>query len=523
MTTSHATAQAPTSRNVDIRRRLEHLYQAAATLQTEISLLETQLVYPVLTLAPEVTGEIFHWAAKSTGDSKLVSFLLAIGSVCRAWRRIAHGQAALWSRIALDCVRLRWPEELLAALWLPKSRALPLDISILFRPDVDNTSNEAVMDAIAHHASRWRRVSLGISPSVGSDYRAYRRPANGNLFFLIPPPDSRVFDQPLILERLSLSNVCIYQPPASARADTATGNGESESIFKRCPRLTHLSITPAATLWMSFPILSVIKVSALRAVTVLCISQCSLDDTLQALTATPCLVSLTLLNPNANIFEDSEQFSAPEEPLELAHLQNLTCDGPSTDPLSILNYLCLPLLHSLTIAQELDDDDVTIFRHLIERSQCRIGNVTLLDVEFGGWRESSMADFLLLFPFARCVTIEYADTELRPRSTKPDFERCEDIEAKRPGMLLPALKQLCVHGMSRDAMAPIHRWIAERINRQPEGQGSNRAPEIKIAVSWSAEEKVTTSLRGLRRLVGGVEVVGNPQQLAKLRVHHQWE
>ncbi|KAJ7708533.1 hypothetical protein B0H16DRAFT_1261004, partial [Mycena metata] len=71
-------------------------------MQTRLRHLQTRLdsiTYPVLTLPPEITSEIFLLCLpdeRTTGvvDPREVPLLLA--HVCRAWRQIAISLPALW-------------------------------------------------------------------------------------------------------------------------------------------------------------------------------------------------------------------------------------------------------------------------------------------------------------------------------------------------------------------------------------------------------------------------------------------
>ncbi|KAJ7635298.1 hypothetical protein FB45DRAFT_1026184 [Roridomyces roridus] len=110
----------PKSRD-HLRHRLAELNFLIAGLTAERDALQAQsdaIVYPILSLPPETTVEIFeHCVVRRTSSSPSAAPLL-LTQVCRRWRQIALATPRLWKSVT--------PEELIK-MWLSRSGNLPLD------------------------------------------------------------------------------------------------------------------------------------------------------------------------------------------------------------------------------------------------------------------------------------------------------------------------------------------------------------------------------------------------------------
>ncbi|KAJ7772375.1 hypothetical protein B0H16DRAFT_1267312, partial [Mycena metata] len=71
---------------------IQELNQQRSAILSELSL----VTYPVLTLPPEVTAEIFKWCLDT--DLRLFSGAapLLLTRICRQWRALALSTPALW-------------------------------------------------------------------------------------------------------------------------------------------------------------------------------------------------------------------------------------------------------------------------------------------------------------------------------------------------------------------------------------------------------------------------------------------
>ncbi|KAJ7781005.1 hypothetical protein B0H16DRAFT_1877806 [Mycena metata] len=95
--------------------------------------LQTQLdsiVYPVLSLPPEITSEIFlHCTPEGYRDAVDTRFApLLLMRVCRAWRQVAISTPALWTTFHVTRAIRSMPE--IAKVWFERARQLPLSVSL---------------------------------------------------------------------------------------------------------------------------------------------------------------------------------------------------------------------------------------------------------------------------------------------------------------------------------------------------------------------------------------------------------
>ncbi|KAJ7460732.1 hypothetical protein FB451DRAFT_1499638 [Mycena latifolia] len=142
------------------------------------------MAYPVLTLPPEITAEIFlrcrpldpflfdqpyvytydHNMGYAVGyrPSSRASIgtppLSVLSQVCRAWRDIAIGTPALWAALRID-PQGRLHGAVKADTWLARARDSPLTLSIYTR----NYRITPFLDTFQQHAAKMRAVDLEIS------------------------------------------------------------------------------------------------------------------------------------------------------------------------------------------------------------------------------------------------------------------------------------------------------------------------------------------------------------------------
>lgn len=141
-----------------LRRRIAQLNALIAGLDAERRHLQAQsdaIIYPVLSLPPELTSLIFIQSLPSASlprPSPLDSPLL-VAQICRQWRDIAIGTPELWKSIAL--VDSHSPE--LLAVWLLRSARCPLTISL---DDVNADRASTLLKVCKPHADRWEDIDL---------------------------------------------------------------------------------------------------------------------------------------------------------------------------------------------------------------------------------------------------------------------------------------------------------------------------------------------------------------------------
>ncbi|KAK7062159.1 F-box domain-containing protein [Favolaschia claudopus] len=117
-----------TSATSQQRQLLTEMEAGLEDLQNQLQ----SIVYPILTLPPEITAEIFfhclHNEPKDTIISNAAPLLLT--QVCSAWREIAVTTPTLWQTFAVE---LNSPHELpklsqIAQLWFKRAKKCPLSI-----------------------------------------------------------------------------------------------------------------------------------------------------------------------------------------------------------------------------------------------------------------------------------------------------------------------------------------------------------------------------------------------------------
>jgi len=137
---------------------LAKLDRLIALLSAERQSLQAQsdaIVYPVLSLPPEITAEIFLRCLlfDTTPRPSPSKAPLLLAQICRQWRQIALDTPALWR--SLRCTD-ETPVELFR-LWLSRSGSLPLDLS-LSCPAASHA--DALVEASLLHSHHWQDVRL---------------------------------------------------------------------------------------------------------------------------------------------------------------------------------------------------------------------------------------------------------------------------------------------------------------------------------------------------------------------------
>ncbi|KAJ7076731.1 hypothetical protein B0H15DRAFT_863234 [Mycena belliarum] len=151
------------ARLIEIKMRVVELELQLASLHSEHDrVLEDlkSIVYPILTLPPEVTTNIF---------------LCYSGSPLHlaAWRDIAHSTPRLWARFGDISPGTQRAHSLVAldrtvSFWLPRARNQPLTIRIKFSGD---EAHESILWNLSLYSSQWSILALA------SDTRIYFPPS----------------------------------------------------------------------------------------------------------------------------------------------------------------------------------------------------------------------------------------------------------------------------------------------------------------------------------------------------------
>ncbi|KAJ7262987.1 hypothetical protein C8J57DRAFT_1513223 [Mycena rebaudengoi] len=169
-----------TTTAAELRAELAKIDERTAALQSQLQLLSEQrqsvlqrldaAVYPILTLPPEITADIFvHYLVNFpviTYDCASKAYPpLILASVCREWRRVALSFPRLWATL-----KLKWDpktvvrREKLLRFWLLRAGGCLLDLDLSDSNLTESTSSSA---AIVHIPPlSWKNLhTLRLHPS----------------------------------------------------------------------------------------------------------------------------------------------------------------------------------------------------------------------------------------------------------------------------------------------------------------------------------------------------------------------
>lgn len=126
------------------------------------------LLSPARRMPPEVVTEIFMRCLEDGSDPHSSSsknrIPLLLSQICRAWRSVALSTPRLWSSLATTFTESnQMSKAALTEIWLSRSGACPLTLSMLSSEDV---FNQIVMDMIIPYSRRWKSVDLRLPKSV---------------------------------------------------------------------------------------------------------------------------------------------------------------------------------------------------------------------------------------------------------------------------------------------------------------------------------------------------------------------
>ncbi|KAJ7635278.1 hypothetical protein FB45DRAFT_790842 [Roridomyces roridus] len=249
----------PTDR-AHLRSRLSELNILIAALTAERDALQAEsdaIVYPVLSLPPEITTEIFQRCVRHPAVHSPLEAPLLFTQICHQWREIALGSPELWQ--SLSFIR-RAPVEVLQT-WLPRSGDLPLDCTFHCK---DVAAAGPMLKASLQHSRRWRDIDLGIPLASFPELRLdeVEFPILRKISFGVTKSTSEDFNSLAIALRkvpsLREAHICIL-PHVTFNLPwhqlwTLTLHvmpiGDCLSLLAGCPQLRHLSV---ATMGVAVP------------------------------------------------------------------------------------------------------------------------------------------------------------------------------------------------------------------------------------------------------------------------------
>ncbi|KAJ7093275.1 hypothetical protein B0H15DRAFT_905141 [Mycena belliarum] len=289
------------------------------------------IVYPVLTLPPEVIAEIFlHYVhGRPSGHPPRLT------RICSSWRAIAISAPGLWNRFVGGSAT--WDAQKLLRrfqMWLPRAGGLPLiDVAVTL-PSFGR--QDAALSSLAQYSSRWSTLELRSSQPI---------------YF---PADSLLAP----LSSLKTLKLDVQWPAGSASAPCMTAFLDAPMLRDVCLR-SGLPLTRVLLPWTQ---LTAIELWGQ-----------SVDEGLAILAQTSSLERLSCAL-------HTWPTNAPAQPpvtLPYLRLLMVLCDGDLTP----LGRLTLPALEHLEV-YEISQAASILMNAFFERSQCSLRFLTLIQTSF---------------------------------------------------------------------------------------------------------------------------------------------
>ncbi|KAJ7620740.1 hypothetical protein DFH06DRAFT_1305973 [Mycena polygramma] len=307
----------------------QHAYlEALETQQRELRMALAHIVYPVLTLPPEIISRIFAACLPDHGRVRPTPSAppLLLAQICRQWRHISISLSELWSSADLRFpyhgdVENNWPLPLLGA-WFSRAKTRPLSITI--RGNYNDMPGP-LFSLLSSVGGRLHTLELNLAE------RDFRYLEQENIVFTH-------------LKRLAVFSYSHRTP-----------DFHPLSAFSSVPSLTELRVQsePPVSISNLYPSLTSVELGA-----------ASFRAVLTMLRQYP-----RLLHLRANVKDDMPAHFG-NQPLLVPQLQSLIIRASNID------FLSLPGVRRL----ELDMDDTPVFSTLlpfIARSSCVLDHLAL--------------------------------------------------------------------------------------------------------------------------------------------------
>ncbi|KAJ6477543.1 hypothetical protein C8R45DRAFT_833427 [Mycena sanguinolenta] len=302
------------------------------------------VVYPVLSLPPEITTEIFLGCIPSQSNlSESPSEApLLLAQICRQWRQIALDTPQLWRSLVFHD---RETSIELLQLWLARSGSLPLDFELKCW---DPPRVGVLIETMLLHCHRWQDVKFGLPEQSFSEL------------------DLRHASLPM-LHSISLEPTFLSGVPESVNNPVTITHAPSL-------RDVHVSMLPKATIVVPWASITSLILPHDR----------SFTECMSLLEECPNLVTLHISTIGlAGIYTN----------IILSSLETLTCNFGEA---SVLEYLTLPRLSRLTVSDIWEPHHATIFSTFIRRSACPLQFLSVHDVDTTSL--SALVSFLRAIP-----------------------------------------------------------------------------------------------------------------------------
>ncbi|KDR86108.1 hypothetical protein GALMADRAFT_261678 [Galerina marginata CBS 339.88] len=298
-------------------------------------------------LPPEIISQIFMFFAQNLSPS-IAKKLLRLGSICRAWRKIAWSTPCLWATIFIDVfssrkssMRQNGIDE--ANKWLARSGELPLTIFLRNSQHpietLDLTDAYNMIDVINQYSSRWHFLSVDLASE-----------------FISPLKDT--FHGPSMLHTLELISFRRNHTPTTL----------FQLHAKPSPTVVRLLGTRLKDVDISWHLLHKIVLSL-----------CSIDECIEVMCRAPGITSCTisqLLKPRGDY---------PSSLIVNLHssIRELTLSNSPDGQIPLfLDRMSFPALKTLCISNDnkgIMADSLILF---ISRSSCHLSTLILAEIQF---------------------------------------------------------------------------------------------------------------------------------------------
>ncbi|KAJ6509108.1 hypothetical protein DFH09DRAFT_1436718 [Mycena vulgaris] len=318
-----------------LQARLVHL---AAARKPIVEALKT-VFYPVITLPPEITAEIFlHYVDSAhIGGSGATDVPIAPGrtggcgplllaSICRTWREIALTLPPIWSSLQLYAEpETISPTESLLPLWLPRAGSHPLEIDI-----GSPAGTDLLVSLVAPYSPQWQTFACAVYTPI-------------------------TFPSDLIRGRIPL----LKRLEVALHANWGDIADNPVTAFADAPQLREVQLIDFALQWISLPWAQLTSLDLLGQTA----SQC-----VEILQHTPRLETLFVQ------FGDTDP--APPALVTLRHLHTLKL-GTYQGDITLIDHLTLPALTHLELSSVPLEDVMAHFAPFLVRSTPSLRSVFL--------------------------------------------------------------------------------------------------------------------------------------------------
>ncbi|KAJ7649531.1 hypothetical protein DFH06DRAFT_1208427 [Mycena polygramma] len=310
----------------DIYARLEDLAMTREIISDTLK----SIVYPILTIPPDITAEIFERCVDSTGIKQSV----VLASVCRAWRQIGLSLGSLWSNIRVPAARDTSSAEESMECWIPRAGGRLIDVDTC-----KTTTCDRLFDVLGPYSTKLRALTCRLN--IPTDY--LKEDIRGHI------PQLKVLN--IYFDR-RLSSWC---PPS---------RGGPISSFAEAPNLREVSLFAYGEVGLSKKIS--LPWGQLTHLT------CSDANVIQILSLTPNLETLMYVHSDVPAHR-------PSGTVRLDHLHTLQFDHPN---LYLLSCLTLPSLECLTLSSATDHWCLAPF---LTHSGCALRSISIKGTERLPW------------------------------------------------------------------------------------------------------------------------------------------